>query len=207
MNSWVCASTPTVTRICTRWRLSSSRAMWATRTISWKESSTIRPTPASTARRISAYVLLFPWKAMRSGESPADSAVASSPPEHTSRLSPSSSSQRTTARERKAFAGVEDVGVVPEGGAPGARPGPEVGLVEDVGRRADLGGERVDVNAADGDDTVRVPGDGLGPHLGVEGVGVGGRGCACYGAPFGKDVGVPGPGGMCGTTHGLLSSS
>ncbi len=77
--------------------------MWATRTISWKESSTIRPTPARTARSISSGDLLLPWKAMRSAGIPAESAVASSPPEHTSRFSPSSSSHRTTARDRKAL--------------------------------------------------------------------------------------------------------
>lgn len=103
MNSCVWASTPTVTRICTGWRLPSRSAMCDTRTISWNESSTIRPTPTSTARSISSSDLLLPWKAMRSAGIPADSAVASSPPEQTSRLSPSSFSQRTTARERNAL--------------------------------------------------------------------------------------------------------
>ncbi|CAM5641635.1 hypothetical protein SVIOM342S_01680 [Streptomyces violaceorubidus] len=103
MNSCVCASTPTVMRICTRWRLPSSCAMWATRTISWKESSTIRPTPARTARSISCVDLLLPWKAIRSAGIPAERAVASSPPEQTSRLSPSSCSHRTTARDRNAL--------------------------------------------------------------------------------------------------------
>lgn len=54
MNSWVCASTPTVTRICTRCRLPCFLASAATRAISWKESSTMRPTSADTARSISA---------------------------------------------------------------------------------------------------------------------------------------------------------
>lgn len=77
--------------------------MCATRAISWKESSTIRPTPTVTALSISATVLLLPWKAMRSAGIPASSAQVSSPPEQTSRLSPSSLSQRTIARERNAF--------------------------------------------------------------------------------------------------------
>ncbi len=63
----------------------------------------MRPTPASMARVISSTDLLLPWKAMRSAGMPAERAVASSPPEQTSRLSPSSSSQRTTARERNAL--------------------------------------------------------------------------------------------------------
>ncbi len=103
MNSCVCASTPTVTRICTGWRTPSSRAVCATRAISWKESRTIRPTPASTARLISLSDLLLPWKAIRSAGMPAASAVDSSPPEHTSTLSPSSLSHFTTALERNAL--------------------------------------------------------------------------------------------------------
>ncbi len=61
------------------------------------------PTPASTARLISSTDLLLPWKAMRSAGMPADRAVASSPPEQTSTFSPSSFSQRTTARDRNAL--------------------------------------------------------------------------------------------------------
>ncbi len=103
MNSCVCASTPTVTRICTRCRLPSRSAICATRTISWNESSTIRPTPASTARVISSVLLLLPCRAIRSAGIPAASAVASSPPEQTSRFSPSSFSHRTMARDKNAF--------------------------------------------------------------------------------------------------------
>lgn len=63
----------------------------------------MRPTPASMARVISATDLLLPWKAMRSAGISAASAVASSPPEQTSRLSPSSLSHFTTALERNAL--------------------------------------------------------------------------------------------------------
>jgi hypothetical protein len=63
----------------------------------------IRPTPASTARVSSDTDLLLPWKPIRSGGMPADSATASSPPEHTSRCSPSSAMTRTTARHRNAL--------------------------------------------------------------------------------------------------------
>ncbi len=103
MNSCVCASTPTVTRICTRCRVPWRSAASATRSISWNESSTIRPTPAATARRISATDLLLPCSAMRSAGIPPASAVASSPPEQTSTFRPSSHNQRTTARDRKAL--------------------------------------------------------------------------------------------------------
>ena len=61
MYSWVCASTPAVTRIITLWVFVSSLVICARRSISWKESTMIRPTPASTARRSSGYVLLLPW--------------------------------------------------------------------------------------------------------------------------------------------------
>ncbi len=63
----------------------------------------MRPTPASTARVISRADLLLPWKAIRPAGILAASAVASSPPEHTSRFSPSSCSHFTTALERNAF--------------------------------------------------------------------------------------------------------
>ncbi len=98
----------------------------------------------------------------------------------------------------KRLARVEDVGVGPEGGAPRTRACPEVGLVEDVGGGAELLGELRDGDTADADDTVLAPRDGLGPHLGVQGVEVGGRGGV---VALGEDIGVPGPGGVCGTAH------
>ena len=61
MYSWVCASTPAVTRTITPAVTPSSAVSLASRSISWKESTMIRPTPASTARRSSAVVLLLPW--------------------------------------------------------------------------------------------------------------------------------------------------
>ena len=63
----------------------------------------IRPTPSSTARSSSATVLLLPWKPTRSIGKPARSATASSPPEHTSRLSPSSAIHRATVVQRNAL--------------------------------------------------------------------------------------------------------
>ena len=103
MNSWVCASTPTVTRTSTFGRTPRSRASSESRSISVNESTMIRPTPASTARVSSATDLLLPWKPIRSGGIPADSAVASSPPVQTSRNMPSSAIIRTTARHRNAL--------------------------------------------------------------------------------------------------------
>ena len=50
MYSWVCASTPAVTRTMTLLARSSSRHTAASRSISAKESTMIRPTPISTAR-------------------------------------------------------------------------------------------------------------------------------------------------------------
>ncbi len=62
------------------------------------------PTPASTARVSSASDLLLPCMVIISGRTPADSATSSSPPVHTSTPSPSSLTQRSTAREQNAFA-------------------------------------------------------------------------------------------------------
>ena len=61
MYSWVCASTPAVTRTITGWvrpRLAVTRSR---RSISSKESTTIRPTPSATARISSTSVLVLPW--------------------------------------------------------------------------------------------------------------------------------------------------
>ncbi len=61
------------------------------------------PTPVFTAFSSSSTDLLLPCSAIRSGGIPAASATASSPELHTSRLRPSSCSQRTTALERNAL--------------------------------------------------------------------------------------------------------
>ena len=98
----------------------------------------IRPTPSSTARSSSAIVLLLPWKPTRSIGKPARSATASSPPEHTSRLSPSSCDPAGDRRAQERLAGVVDV-AAREAVAEGAGPGAEVGLVQDVRRRPVLG--------------------------------------------------------------------
>jgi hypothetical protein len=103
MNSCVCASTPTVTRTITGAVTPRPAATAATRSISWKESRTIRPTPYSRAARISSTDLLLPWKPIRSPGKPARRATASSPPVQTSRWSPSSATQRATAVQRNAF--------------------------------------------------------------------------------------------------------
>ena len=62
MYSCVCASTPAVTRTMhSRWSRRVSRVISTSRSISVKESTMIRPTPATTARRSSGKVLLLPW--------------------------------------------------------------------------------------------------------------------------------------------------
>jgi hypothetical protein len=76
----------------------------AIRTMSSKESMTMRPTLASTAVSISTIDLLLPCMSKRSPDTPARSATASSPPEATSMPRPSSVTQRATVVERKAFA-------------------------------------------------------------------------------------------------------
>ena len=103
MNSWVCASTPTVTRTMTGATTPSSAAISATRSISAKESTTIRPIPHSRAWRSSATDLLLPWSATRSGGKPTRRATAISPAEQVSRQRPSSMTQRATAEQRKAL--------------------------------------------------------------------------------------------------------
>jgi hypothetical protein len=103
MNSWVCASTPTVVRTITFGRTPSSRAIVDSRSISSCESTMIRPSPACSARVSSDTDLLLPCSPIRAGSTPADSAVASSPPVQTSRLSPSSAMIRQIARDRNAL--------------------------------------------------------------------------------------------------------
>ena len=104
MNSCVCASTPTVTRTSTRavtpWRWATAETV----SISGMASMTRVPTPAASARSISATDLLLPCMMMRSGGNPAARATANSPPLATSRPSPSSSHQRAMVVARNAFA-------------------------------------------------------------------------------------------------------
>ena len=73
------------------------------RSISSNESTTIWPTPLSSAVVSSAMDLLLPCKAIRAGSNPACSATASSPPVQTSSRSPSSATQRATAVFRNAL--------------------------------------------------------------------------------------------------------
>ena len=102
-NSCVDACTPLFTRSRTRWTRPARAAASATRSISTSLSMMIAPTPAATARSISATDLLLPWNPMRAGSAPAASATASSPPVHTSTPRPASVTQRTIAAERNAL--------------------------------------------------------------------------------------------------------
>ena len=101
MNSCVDACTPGVTRIITGATTPRVRARRATSSISPRESTTIRPSPESRARVISAADLLLPCSAIRAGSMPARRATASSPPEEVSTFRPSSRTQRTTSVVRK----------------------------------------------------------------------------------------------------------
>ena len=138
MNSWVCASTPTVTRTSTSCTTPASPAMASSRSISVIESSTTWPTPALTAAVSSSTDLLLPCKAIRSGGKLACSATASSPPLQTSSDRPSSSIQRATSLHRNALAGVADVVAAAERLGDLAAARPEVVLVDDEQRRAVL---------------------------------------------------------------------
>ena len=63
----------------------------------------IRPTPTATACRSSVVVLLLPWNPIRAGSKPGARATRSSPSEQTSRLRPSSATQRATSVQRNAL--------------------------------------------------------------------------------------------------------
>ena len=130
--------------------------MWATRTISWKESRTIRPTPASMARLISSVGLVVAVEGDAVGGHPGGEGGGELAAGADVEVEPFLVQPAHDGAGQERLAGVEDVGVGPEGVAPGTRPGPEVGLVEEVGGGAELLGERVDVDAADGDHAVVV---------------------------------------------------
>ena len=109
----------------------------------------IRPTPSSTARaQLGARSCCCRGSRSAPGRTRPARATVSSPPEQTSRQSPSSATQRATVGAQERLAGVEDV-VRRERVAEGAGPGPEVGLVEDVRRGAVLGDQVGQRDAAD----------------------------------------------------------
>ncbi len=105
MYSWPPACTPVVTRTITGALRPSprDRTASATRSTSPRESITIRPTPASSARAISASDLLLPCRPMSAPGTPARSATASSPPVEVSIRRPSSCAHRATAVHRNAL--------------------------------------------------------------------------------------------------------
>ena len=104
MNSWVCASTPTVTRTSTSDRAPGrgGDARPAGRSRGGCPARSGRPRPRPPARS-SATDLLLPCKAIRSGSTPARSAMASSPAVHTSMPRPSSAMIAATAVHRNAL--------------------------------------------------------------------------------------------------------
>ena len=173
MYSWVCASTPAVTRTITRAVRPARRRSAASRSISSKESTMIRPTPSSTARRSSRQRSCC-CRGSRSGPGRSRPAARRSarrrsrrrgrgPPRRPSarpscRGTPCRRRRRRTPRTRR--------------GSPG--PGPEVGLVEDVRRGAVLGdqvGERDARRRSARPSTLWAVGR---PQVRDQGVGVGG---------------------------------
>ena len=104
MYSWVCASTPAVTRIITPDGTPSS-AVDLGQPLDLVEGVDDDPAHAErrAARRARRAVLLLPWKPIRAVGKPARSATVSSPPEQTSRCSPSSASHRATVVHRNAL--------------------------------------------------------------------------------------------------------
>ena len=84
-------------------RLPGSSVSRPSRAISSKESTTIRPTPAASARASSASDLLLPCSTSRSAGTPAASATCSSPPVDTSRYMPSWWASAAIAVHRKAL--------------------------------------------------------------------------------------------------------
>ena len=158
MYSWVCASTPTVTRTMHAVPTTPSRLADVRRALDLVEG--VDDDPADAVRRaprsISAIDLLLPCSRSARREARPASATASSPPVQTSRRSPSSRDPARDLGAEERLAGVVDVGAAAEvgeglveGRRNAARPSTEVVLVDDVGRRAELRGEVADVDAAD----------------------------------------------------------
>ena len=153
--SWVWASTPGVTRTRTWGRLGAPGARRSSRSTSSKESTTMRPTPASRARASSASDLLLPCRTRRSGGTPAARATCSSPPVATSRCRPSSWASWAIGRAEEGLGGIGHA--LAEGGHRLCAAGPQVGLVVDEDRGAELGGQVEEVAAPDAQAAGRRP--------------------------------------------------
>ena len=141
MNSWVCASTPTVTRTSTRGRTPRSRASAVSRSISSNESTMIRPTPASSARassddRLVVAVEADPLRRHPGGQRDGQLAAGADVEEQAllgdrSGRPPCTGTPCPRSRRRRRRRPPRNV----------AAAGPQVVLVEHVGRRAVLGGQ------------------------------------------------------------------
>ena len=176
MNSWVCASTPTVTRTSTGWPDARARRERGQPGDLVERVDDDPADPGVEGRgRARRRDLLLPCRAIRSAGKPARSATASSPPVQTSRPRPSSATQRATAGAEERLAGVEDVGARRTRRAKSRQRGAEVGLVEHEGRRAVLGGEVADVVPADGQHAVAVARSTAAARARVQRVDVAGR--------------------------------
>ncbi len=147
-NSWVCASTPGVTRIRTRGARSPFATSSSMRSISSKLSTTIRPTPTNIARRSSSSLLLLPWSTTRFAGMPAARAMCISPPVATSSHIPSSWAMRAIAVQRKALVAYGNAHT--EAPTPPRGSGPQLRFVVDEQRCAVLAGEIGDPALTDG---------------------------------------------------------
>ena len=148
MNSWVCASTPAVTRTMTgrdaALRGDARRPGRSPRRVDDD------PADAGVERARGSRRRTCCCRAGRSAPAgtPARSATASSPPVQTSRLQALLGHPAGDRRAEERLAGVVDVARSPSNASRNARgAGAEVVLVEDVQRRAVLGGELADVDS------------------------------------------------------------
>ena len=138
MYSWVCASTPAVTRTITPVVRPSSRGDLgqALDLVEGVDDDAARRRARRRARA-RASVLLLPWKPTRSIGKPARSATSQLAARADVEREPLLGQPADDRRAEERLAGVVDV-VVGEGVAEGTRPGAEVVLVQDVRRGAVL---------------------------------------------------------------------
>ena len=113
--------------------------------------ATTCPTPALTAAVSSSTDLLLPCNAIRSAGKPACSATASSPPLHDVEREPLLVDPARDLGAQERLGGVADVFAAAERRGDLAAAGPEVVLVDDEQRRAELRGDVGDRHARDRD--------------------------------------------------------
>ena len=173
MNSWVCASTPTVSRIITGTVAPRSRATASSRAISCSESTTTYPTPASTAATSSSIDLLLPWNAIRSRREARPQRDRELATAADVQAQPLVGDPAGDLRAQERLGGVVHRPRAERGGEL-RRTRPEVGLVDDEERCAVPLREVADVHAAQHDHAVVAAAGTARPHRGGQRVEVGG---------------------------------